>query len=204
MTILCLASIVKCNSVMDDIFITTTYGIIYAKTLGDADRPVVLGIHGWSKRNGWHTWEPLMGPLAEAGYQVVCVDMPGWGESTTTVDGLLMGETAVLATLSILDGLGIDQAAAIMGKSWGAGLLSNWRLIILSVWANCSLLRPRFGISVCSPKLSSLSCWRGPKTTPSYPSKLLTNTCVVCIIANLLNIKPEATAPPRIMQMILH
>lgn len=107
---------------MDDIFITTTYGTIYAKSLGDADRPVVLGIHGWSKRNGWHTWEPLMSPLADAGYQVVCVDMPGWGESTTTVEGPLIGETAVLATLAILDGLETDKAAAIMGKSWGGGV----------------------------------------------------------------------------------
>ena len=107
---------------MDDIFITTAFGTVYAKTLGDPDRPVVLGIHGWSKRNGWHTWEQLMAPLAEAGYQVVCVDMPGWGQSTTTVSGPLVGETAVLATLSILDGLDINKAAAIMGKSWGGGV----------------------------------------------------------------------------------
>ena len=110
----------KCD--MDDIFITTPYGNVFAKTLGDPDRPIVLGIHGWSKRNGWHTWEPLMAPLAEAGYQVVCVDMPGWGQSTKTVDDSLMGESAVLSTLSILDGLVVDKAAAIMGKSWGGGV----------------------------------------------------------------------------------
>ena len=63
-----------------------------------------------------------MAPLAEAGYQVVCVDMPGWGQSTTMVSGSLVGETAVLATLSILDGLKIDRTAAIMGKSWGGGV----------------------------------------------------------------------------------
>ena len=109
---------------MDDIYITTSYGTVFAKTLGDSDRPVVLGIHGWSKQNGWHTWEALMGPLAEAGYQVVCVDMPGWGESTMAVGetGVIAGETAVLATLSILDELGVHQAAAIMGKSWGGGV----------------------------------------------------------------------------------
>ncbi|MBE2225308.1 MAG: alpha/beta fold hydrolase [Anaerolineae bacterium] len=107
---------------MDDIYISTPYGNVFAKTLGDSDRPIVLGIHGWSKRNGWHTWEPMMAPLAEAGYQVVCVDMPGWGKSTTTVNGPLVGETAVLATISILDSLGVDKAVAIMGKSWGGGV----------------------------------------------------------------------------------
>ena len=112
---------------MDNIFITdmniaTPYGNVFAKIAGQANQPVVLGIHGWSKRNGWHTWEPLMAPLAEAGYRVVCVDMPGWGQSTKTVSELLVGETAVLATLSILDGLGIDKVAALMGKSWGGGV----------------------------------------------------------------------------------
>jgi hypothetical protein len=24
--------------------------------------PLVLGLHGWSQRNGWHTWEPLIAP----------------------------------------------------------------------------------------------------------------------------------------------
>ena len=59
---------------MNDIFIDTPYGRIYAKIAGEAAFPLVLGIHGWSKRNGWHTWEPLLAPLAEAGFRVVCED----------------------------------------------------------------------------------------------------------------------------------
>lgn len=107
---------------MNDVFVTTPYGCVFAKMMGDAERPFILCIHGWSKRNGWQTWEPLMAPLAQAGFRVVCVDMPGWGQSTTTIDGPLVGETAVLAALAILDGLGVTRAAAIMGKSWGGGL----------------------------------------------------------------------------------
>jgi pimeloyl-ACP methyl ester carboxylesterase len=110
------------KSDMDDIIITTPYGKVFAKIAGDPDQPMVLGIHGWSQRNGWHTWKPLMAPLADAGYRVVCVDMPGWGQSTKTVAGPLMGETAVLATLAILDNLNVERAAAIMGKSWGGGV----------------------------------------------------------------------------------
>ncbi len=107
---------------MDDIFITTSYGKVFAKIAGNANQPVVLGIHGWSQRNGWHTWEPMMAPLADAGYRVVCVDMPGWGQSTKTVREMMVGETAVLVALSILDKLNVDKAAAIMGKSWGGGV----------------------------------------------------------------------------------
>ena len=66
---------------MDDIFIKLELTTVYGKLAGDPANPLLLGIHGWSQRNGWHTWEPLMAPLADAGYCVVSVDMPGWGDS---------------------------------------------------------------------------------------------------------------------------
>ena len=106
---------------MDDIYITTPYGTVFAKTLGDPDRPVVLGIHGWSQRNGWHTWEPLMAPLAGAGYCVVSVDMPGWGDSPALDNIPLGGSRAVQVVIDIMDGLQ-KSTAALMGKSWGGGV----------------------------------------------------------------------------------
>ena len=82
---------------------------------------LVLGLHGWSQRNGWHTWQSLMDPLAEAGYWIVCVDMPGWGKSDSWDSGPLVMDQAIEAVLSILEELGAQQAV-LMGKSWGGAV----------------------------------------------------------------------------------
>jgi len=113
---------------MDDIFIETTFGKVFAKGAGETAAPLVLGIHGWSKRNGWHTWQPMMAPLAEAGFRVISVDMPGWGQSTAVNDEPLMGESAMNAALEILDGLEAETAV-LMGKSWGGGIALRLALI---------------------------------------------------------------------------
>ena len=65
----------------EDKFIQTENGLIYGMCAGDPGSALVLSLHGWSQSNGWQTWQPLLQPLAEAGYYVVSVDMPGWGQS---------------------------------------------------------------------------------------------------------------------------
>lgn len=115
--------------VMENLFLETEFGNVFAKSAGERGKLLVLGIHGWSQRNGWHTWKPLMAPLAEAGFWVVSVDMPGWGQSVPASPEPLRGERAVTAVLAILDVLkeksesgGAHEAAVLMGKSWGGGV----------------------------------------------------------------------------------
>jgi pimeloyl-ACP methyl ester carboxylesterase len=79
---------------LDQLVITTSFGNVFAMSAGSASAPLVLAIHGWSQRNGWHTWESLMAPLGAAGFHVVSVDMPGWGKSVTDEPGPLVGERA--------------------------------------------------------------------------------------------------------------
>lgn len=106
---------------MDDVYIQLQTTTVYGKLAGEPSNPLVLGIHGWSQRNGWHTWEPLMEPLATAGFCVVSVDMPGWGESPA-MDALpLGGERAVQVVVDIMNGLQ-KETAVLMGKSWGGGV----------------------------------------------------------------------------------
>ena len=106
---------------MNNVFIKLELTTVHGKLLGDPSAPLVLGIHGWSQRNGWHTWEPLMKPLAEAGYCVVSVDMPGWGDSPALDSLPLGGSRAVQVVIDILDGLQ-KSTAVLMGKSWGGGV----------------------------------------------------------------------------------
>jgi pimeloyl-ACP methyl ester carboxylesterase len=106
---------------MDDIFIKLENTTVYGKMAGDPAGPLVLGIHGWSQRNGWHTWEPLLKPLGDAGYCAVSVDMPGWGQSPA-IDALpLMGERAANVVFEIMDSLQ-KWEGVLMGKSWGGGV----------------------------------------------------------------------------------
>lgn len=104
---------------MQEIWIDIPSGKVYGKTAGEG--PLVLGLHGWSQRNGWHTWKPLMEPLAQAGYRVVSVDMPGWGQSPALAAGKVSGDEAVRVVLALLDGLEAEKAT-LMGKSWGGGV----------------------------------------------------------------------------------
>jgi pimeloyl-ACP methyl ester carboxylesterase len=112
------------SRIMDDIFVKLELATVYGKLAGNPADPLILGIHGWSQRNGWHTWEPLMQPLADAGFCVVSVDMPGWGESPALDNLPLVGERAVSVVMEILDGLQKEQAV-LMGKSWGGGVAIN-------------------------------------------------------------------------------
>lgn len=104
---------------MEELWIETTLGPVFGKRAGVGD--LVLGLHGWSHRNGWHTWEPLMAPLAEAGFCVVSVDMPGWGQSPTLGEGRLSPQGAADVVLAILDALEARRAT-LMGKSWGGAI----------------------------------------------------------------------------------
>ncbi len=112
---------------MKTLWIETEFANIHAQSTGPEGEPLVLGIHGFSQRNGWHTWEPLMQPLADAGFWVVSVDMPGWGQSILQQKQRLTREDTVTAVSQILDTLSV-QTAAIMGKSWGGGVALNTAL----------------------------------------------------------------------------
>lgn len=102
---------------MNPIEIPTPQGHIFGMSAGSADgRPFALCLHGRSQRNGWHSWQPVMKPLAEAGWRVVSVDMPGWGQSNPWEQF-----EPVEAVMAVLDGLGVETAV-LCGKSWGGGV----------------------------------------------------------------------------------
>lgn len=109
---------------MEDIYINLSQTIVFGKAAGNPHDFLVLGLHGWSQRNGWQTWEPLINPLAAAGFYVVSVDMPGWGNSPPIGDSPLMNQKATAVVIEIFDKLS-KKKAALMGKSWGGGIAVN-------------------------------------------------------------------------------
>jgi len=96
-----------------------TNGVEMDVTMAGEGRPVLL-LHGWPDS---HTlWRHQVGPLVDAGYQVVAPDIRGFGESDRPggVDDsnilLLLGDL-----LGVLDHLGIERAH-LVGHDWGAAL----------------------------------------------------------------------------------
>lgn len=106
---------------LNDLIISTEQSNVFAKAAGDPETPLVLGVHGWSKRNGWQTWEPLLAPMGQAGFYAVSVDMPGWGRSEPWAGGPLTMDNGVEALTAIIKSLKKNRAV-IMGKSWGGGI----------------------------------------------------------------------------------
>lgn len=104
---------------MHELWIETEHGRVRGMTAGSG--PLVLGLHGWSQRNGWHTWQSFIDPVGNAGFRVVSVDMPGWGASPLLQTGQITGERAVEVVLALIDALGAGTAT-LLGKSWGGGV----------------------------------------------------------------------------------
>jgi pimeloyl-ACP methyl ester carboxylesterase len=106
---------------LDEFYINLPAGRVFAKAAGQPGDPLIFCLHGWSQKNGWHTWEPLMEPWSAAGFRVVSVDMPGWGKSDRWSKVPLMGPQAVAAVIGMLDALQAETAV-LAGKSWGGGV----------------------------------------------------------------------------------
>ena len=122
----------------------TAEGVLYGRQAGPDDGPLVLGIHGWSQRNGWHTWAPLLVPLGEAGFRAVSIDMPGWGQSEPWTDGRMSQLGGVNVVLAILRLLKRDRVA-LMGKSWGGGVALEAALSNPAAVSGLILSAPAFG-----------------------------------------------------------
>ena len=80
--------------------------------------PVVL-LHGFPLCR--QMWAPQMTALADAGYRVICPDLPGFGESPSLAGPASMSNYAD-TIIALLDELGIDQAV-VGGMSMGGYVL---------------------------------------------------------------------------------
>lgn len=155
---------------LENVYIKLQTTTVFGKLAGDPADPLILGLHGWSQRNGWHTWQPLMEPLAAGGYCVVAVDMPGWGESPA-LDALpLGGERAVQVVINIMNGLQ-KETAVLFGKSWGGGVAISTALTYPKRISKLILTAPAYRYPQRLPELQQpvLLAWaEDDATIPIY------------------------------------
>jgi abhydrolase domain-containing protein 14 len=106
---------------LQELSIKTSDGIVFGMASGKPSSELVLAMHGRSQRNGWHTWQPMLDPLGQAGFYAVSVDLPGWGKSESWISDRVSIAGGAMVVTAILEGLR-KYSAALMGKSWGGGM----------------------------------------------------------------------------------
>jgi pimeloyl-ACP methyl ester carboxylesterase len=96
---------------------------LHAVRCGNSHGPPVVLLHGFPEF--WYGWHHQLGPLADAGFNVVAVDQRGYNTSEKPLHvrdynlDLLAADVA-----SVIDALGLEQAA-VVGHDWG-GVVAWW------------------------------------------------------------------------------
>lgn len=86
--------------------------------LGKGMAPLVILIHGFPE--SWYSWRHQIPVLAEAGYKVVALDMPGYGDSDVPADILRYNQVALSDDIAALaSALGYEEFI-VVGHDWGA------------------------------------------------------------------------------------
>jgi pimeloyl-ACP methyl ester carboxylesterase len=109
--------------------------------------PLVIFVHGFPEC--WYSWRYQLGPIAEAGYRAVAIDVRGYGRSSrpwAVEEYRLL--SMVADVVGLVGALG-EERATLVGHDWGAP----------TVWTS-ALLRPDLfdgvaGMSVTYPHLGA-------------------------------------------------
>lgn len=105
-------------------FIPTNGIRLHALTAGQG--PLVVLVHGWPELS--HSWRHQIGPLAEAGYQVVAIDVRGYGRSDRPEPVEAYAMAPLMGDLvGVFDHFQAEQAVLI-GHDWGAPIVWNTAL----------------------------------------------------------------------------
>ena len=102
--------------------------------------PLIL-VHGWPEMA--YSWSNQMGPLSDAGYRVIAIDLRGFGKSDAPTDMIHYGICQIVSDIeAVLDDMGVEQAA-LAGHDWGG----------IIVWNAARMLETRIShvVSLCTP-----------------------------------------------------
>jgi pimeloyl-ACP methyl ester carboxylesterase len=95
---------------------------IHYQEAGDEKAPALVLIHGLISST--LVWSEVFLPLADSGFRVIAIDLPGYGYSDKPADGRYTIDSQAHAVVSLMDRLGIDSAA-IVGVSYGGAIAAT-------------------------------------------------------------------------------
>lgn len=89
--------------------------------------PLVIFVHGWPEL--WYSWRQQIGPVAEAGYRAVAIDVRGYGGSDKPHDVEAYAMRTLAADVAgVVDAYG-ERSAVLVGHDWGAPIC--WHTALL-------------------------------------------------------------------------
>lgn len=120
---------------------------VHYQEAGDENAPAIVLIHGFISST--LIWTDVLLPLADAGFRVIALDMPGYGYSDKPADGQYTIDWQAHTIVSLLDRLEIDTAT-IIGASYGGAVAATIaldyperveRLVLVGTVSNDDILR---------------------------------------------------------------
>jgi len=105
---------------------TTIGGVrIHYQEAGDEKAPPLILIHGFISST--LIWSGVFLRLADAGFRVIAIDLPGYGYSDKPIDGRYTIDSQADAVFGLMDRLGIEKAT-IVGASYGGAIAATMAL----------------------------------------------------------------------------
>eukprot|EP00808_Paulinella_micropora_P003907 g12211.t1 len=160
----------------DVVWLPTAYHPIRAHVAGPRKGIPVLGIHDKFDSEDWTCWELFQKPLADAGFRVVLVDMPGHGQSKKW-DPSVSSELVVAEIIRALD---VDKVH-LLGQGWGGEVCVNTCIAhsnrVLSVTLSAPDLQEKHREMVERISAPVMLCWaRNDSVTEIKHSTLITSS----------------------------
>ena len=95
---------------------------VHYQDAGDENGPALILIHGFISST--LIWRDVFLPLADAGFRVIAIDLPGYGYSDKPADARYTIDSQAHAVVSLMDQLGLDTAT-IVGASYGGAIAAT-------------------------------------------------------------------------------
>eukprot|EP00455_Lapot_gusevi_P044708 TRINITY_DN5624_c0_g1_i1.p1 TRINITY_DN5624_c0_g1~~TRINITY_DN5624_c0_g1_i1.p1 ORF type:complete len:460 (+),score=50.51 TRINITY_DN5624_c0_g1_i1:107-1486(+) len=104
----------------------------------DSHRPTVLCLHGFGLPCTWATWLKMALPLHQAGFQMIFVDLPGFGKSSgrDMQSGVWRSDGPSILT-SILDAYQIKSPVSVLAHCGGAATFMRTFILHPKRFAGC-------------------------------------------------------------------
>ena len=103
--------------------VATEAGEVYVEIRGDDDAPTLVLVHGFG--GSLYSWREVVPALADAGYRVIALDLPGFGYSARPQDAAAYtppGQATSVAEVLETLGVGPEAPAHLVGHSFGGGV----------------------------------------------------------------------------------
>ncbi|NKB34400.1 MAG: alpha/beta fold hydrolase [Pseudomonadales bacterium] len=154
----------------------------------------IILLHGFPTTSAM--WEPIIGPLASAGYRVVAFDQRGYSPGARPLDSSAYQVSELVSDVfAVADAIGVDQFHLI-GHDWGSAV--GWATVMeqpdrILTWTGISIAHPSaFGEALANdPDQQARSSYFLLFTMPWVPETLFTFNNLSLLMSTFADMRPS-------------